>query len=304
MKHISLFFIICCFILPAFCQEEVRQEGIYTYVYGDDISKKHAKSIALEKAREDAIQKAFGSIISKEGSLDMSDVNGSSSIKFYQLGSSELMGRWLRDIEGPDYTDVSTEETNAITCRVKCLVQSVDRASVQFEWHLLRNFEDLRSETCEFQEEDNLFMTFQAPCDGYLAVFILDERGKAQCLIPHPEQPEGIYQIRRGREYLFFKNKHDNGDFMRRPYPMKLFVANDVEEYNQIYVFFSPNKFVVGNMKEAHNEEYIDSRGRIRKLPPEMSFKDFQKWQSANLRKDRDMQREKKIIRIRKNTEE
>ena len=276
--------------------EDKVSEGEYTYVYGNDISRKRAEQMALEKAREDAIGRAFGSIISSEGSIEMSNMNGNASMSFYKTGSSELWGEWLRDVERPKFKRHIDDETglDAVTCQVKGLVRAVNHAPVQFEWHLLRNHIDKDSESAYFANEDKLYMTFEAPCDGFLAVYLVDERGMAQCLIPNEEEPEGIYRIKHDKEYVFFSNEVDNEDDMIPPHLLTTFTFEQ-EEYNQIYVFFSPNKFVKSNVREP----YID-RGRM--LPAEIEFKAFQNWQKS-LHRDPGLQREKKIISIKRSND-
>ncbi len=290
---ISLFFIS----MFAYSNDEKISEGEYTYVYSGDVSRKRAEVIALERAREDAIQRAFGSIISSEGSLEMSDIGGDTSISFYKFGSSELLGEIISE-EQPKYIHYpynNDTRQSSVTCRVKCKVRSANRPRVQFDWHLLRNHIDKRSETTDFANEDALYMTFKAPCDGYLAVYLVDERGMAQCLIPHHDEPEGIYRILHDKEYVFFSEDNDNDDGMIPPHLLTTFTNHIKEEINQIYVFFSPNKFAKSTVNSPHQE-----RGRF--LPAEIDNDTFQRWQKHLLR-DRELQREKKIISIKRSIE-
>lgn len=298
-----VFLLLAIFSLPVCAQKEQTRWGEYTYVYEDYISEKQAKQIALERAREQAINDAFGTVTSTDGSVSVSTISGVAQLKYFKVSDSELLGEWRGDVGAPEYKFHERDETGrrSVSCRVKVRIRERNRAKVQFDWHLWRTHEREQAEARDgvFRHEDKIFMTFRSPIDGYMVVYLVDEMHNANLLIPHTEQPEGCYRIEQDQDYVFFKSKHDNNDTMIPPNELIVFTEG-MEEYNQVYVFFSPNKFARGNWySKGANADIVDERGRPRELLPQMSENDFRKWMH-DLRTDKDMQMEKKIIVIRK----
>ena len=295
-----LWLTLICLSFP-FCvsaQKEKVVEAAYTYIYSSDITPKAARLMAYERAQIEAIREAFpGTITAENHSLVINDSEKGSSSRFYTSGVSEVKGEWLGDTREPEYTDPvfdSAHDLWSITCKVKGRVRETVWAKPAFRWQLMRNHVEDASETDQFVEDDQLYMTFQAPCDGYLAVYLSDERGMAQCLVPNDQDPAGIYRVQGGKRYVFFSDRHPMNDGQMPTEEFTLFPAGEVE-YDQFYVFFSPNVF----RKAANGErQNLDINGTDRAMPGEVPYADFQHWQLKLLSKDKELQREKKIISI------
>ena len=294
----TLFFLSLSFC--AMAQKEKTEEGTYTYTYSSDITPKAARLVAQERAKLAAIQEAFpGTITAQQHSHIISEGSQGSSNHFYSSGVSEVKGEWLADVREPQFTDPVYSSQNdlwSITCTVKGRIRELTWNKPEFSWQLMRNHIEDASETDEFQDNDDLFMTFQAPCDGYLCVYLSDERGMAQCLVPNDEDPNGIFRVKGNRRYVFFSDKHRPDDDQMATVELMMVAGSDIE-YDQFYVFFSPNPF-----RKAQNSERQTQTigGREVTLPGEVPYEKFQKWQLNQLSKDKELQREKKIISIRR----
>lgn len=299
-----LLLILSAFFLPVFSQREEKVEADYTFVYPSSMSLKDAKQEAQSRARIEAIKKVFPETIeANTGSLSESNIingNGAKSYsKFVMTGISEVRGEWIYDIEKPVYEEHPSEgDLCSISCHVKGLVRDVSWNKPEFSWQLMRNHKDERNITCEFQNNDELIMTFEAPCDGYLAVFQCDEEGRAFSLIPNETDANGIYKVKGQKKYVFFKEGYKNGDEQIDPDPI-LMMAVDKIDYNQFYVFFSPNLF--HKPVNTSKGECVWIRGHSYDLPAYVDDKNFQKWQLKLLSRDKDLQREKRIVSIRAN---
>lgn len=301
MTRLHTQIVFCIMFLIPFCaiaQKEKTVEGSYTYTYPSTVAPKAARLVAEERARVAAIQEAFpGTITAEQHSHSLIESDGGSSSRFYSSGVSEVKGEWLGDKEQPQFTDPLYDrdaDNYTITCTVKGRVREVTWNKPEFTWKLMRNHVEDASETEEFQENDDLFMTFQAPCDGYLCVYISDERGMAQCLVPNDEDPNGIYRVKGNQRYVFFSEKHRPNDG-QMPTEELTMVTGAEMEYDQFYVFFSPNPF-----RKAQNGDRstVTIDGREHLFPGEVQYEKFQDWQLRQLSKDKELQREKKIISI------
>lgn len=297
-RTILLWVTLLLFPFCATAQKEKSVKGTYTYTYSSDVTPKQARVVAEERAKVAAIREAFpGTITAENNSVIVNDGGSGSSTRFYSSGVSEVKGEWLADTHEPKFTDPSFDSAAdlwSVTCTVEGRVRELTWNKPAFQWKLMRNHVEDASETSEFQENDDLFMSFQAPCDGYLCVYISDERGMAQCLVPNDQDPQGFYSVKGGQRYVFFSPNHRPNDGQMATEELYMVPGSDLE-YDQFYVFFSPNKFI----KAANSErQTLNINGTERIMPGEVPYADFQRWQLKLQTRDKELQREKKIISI------
>lgn len=302
-QTLQLVYILVMLSLPSLApaQKVKTVEAEISYTYSSDITLREAKRRALEQAKAEAIQSAFpGTIEAVNNSFHVSSGDGQASNRFHSTGISELRGLWLGDAQRPVFSSpVCDDETELCTirCKVKGKVQEITFNKPEFEWSLMRNHVEGSSITEEFTEGDRLFMTITPPCDGYLAVYIVDGEDYAQCLVPNDQDGSGIYSVKRGKNYVFFSPNHQNQD-NQMPTEELVLWANGHEEINTFYVFFSPNTFrLAPPTRKRRSVQLLDGEYE---LPADVSWDAFQKWQQKLLTHDKELQREKKIIIIRK----
>ena len=285
-----LFIIVClCFLcVDAFPQRTEKVYAEYIYHAPENISLEEAKRIALERAKIQAIADEFGTIVSQSNTTLVSNRNGESSSDFFSLGGSEVKGEWIETIAQPEY-DINYEQSMLVVkAMVSGRIREIVSAQIDIKAEVLCNGTDLKFARTDFKSGDDLYLYFQSPVNGYLAVYLLDEVSQMVfCLLPYKSSSEAVTPIEKDKSYIFFSAKHagDKGHWVDE-YTMTC--TNPVER-NTIYVVFSPNEFAKAN---SNNVDEL--------LPQELSFEEFQRWFSEGRIKDKKMIIECKQIMINK----
>lgn len=259
--------LMCLFPIQLFAQKTKKVEGEYTYRAPGNETIEHAKYIALERAQIEAIANTFGTNIAQHNLTRVSNSEGQSNVNFLSLSSSDVKGEWIETIGVPVY-DISYEQDMLIVnCKVKGVVREIITADIDIKAKVLRNGTEDRFEASEFRSGDNLYISFQSPVDGFLAVYLVDEN-KAYCLLPYRNQAEGIYEVKANTAYTFFSESLAPAAERYFVDEYELTCQRD-NETNHIYLLFSPIQFI-----KANDENTGDS------LPRELTWEAFQKWYS------------------------
>lgn len=265
------------FALPILAQRTEKVRAEYVYHAPENISLEEAKRIALERAKIQAIADEFGTIVSQSNTTLVSNRNGESSTDFFSLGGSEVKGEWIETIGQPEYEINYDQGMLVVKAIVSGRIREIVSAQIDIKAEVLCNGTDLKFARTDFKSGDDLYLYFQSPVDGYLAVYLLDEVSQmVYCLLPYKSSSEAVTPIEHDKPYVFFSAKHA-GDkaHLVDEYTM---TCNSSVERNTIYVVFSPNEFAKAN---SNNVEEL--------LPQELSFEEFQKWLSKGKNKDNDM---------------
>lgn len=249
----------------------------YIYYAPENVSIEHAKRIALDRAKIQAIADEFGTIVTQNNSTIISQKNGKSSIDLISIGGSDVKGEWIETIDEPKYEIRYEQNQLIIRCFIKGKAREIISAGIEFIAKPLRNGTSLKFESTEFKDGDDLFLYFQSPIDGYLAVYLLDDVSQmVYCLLPYKNSSGSVIPIEKEKPYIFFSTKHaDDKEHLVDEYTM---ICNNSVERNTIYVIFSPNEFVKAN---SNNVEEL--------LPQELSFEEFQKWLVKGRNRDKYM---------------
>ena len=209
----------------------------------------------------------------------------------------------MKDLKAPQYKLFLDEQNEqlVVTCSVKGEVREIPSGNrPTIKWMLLRNNpDDRRTEAKEFNEGDNLYLTFQAPCDGYLAVCMGNGMKMVECLIPTTEEPNGIYRIKANKEYIFFSEKHYNRDDMIAPEPISMYCDTPPYEDCTMYVLFSETKFTQAMSNKPKQRVKLDD-GSEYERSPQLPVDDFLDWLNRTLTHDPNMVQEKCYLRIKK----
>ena len=265
--------------IPAavFSQKLKTVEGDYTYYAPENVTLEQAKRIALDRAMIQALADEFGTIVTQQNATRVENHNGRSDIDFLSIGGSEVRGEWIETIGEPIYNIRYEGNMLVVVCKVKGKAREITSAGIDFQVHVLRNGTDDKFESDQFRSGDELYLSFQSPIAGYLAVYLVDDNGQAYCLLPYRNQTDGVYLIKANERYVFFNIKE--APQQERPYVDEYMMTCEQEsEHNQIYVIFSPNQFV----KASDND--TDDR-----LPRELNNTDFQRWLAKCRKHDKEM---------------
>lgn len=236
-----------------------------------------AKRTALDRAMIQALADEFGTIVSQSNATRVENQNGQTNIDFLSIGGSEVKGEWIETIGEPIYNIRYEGGMLIVSVKVKGKAREIVSASIDFQARVLRNGIEDKFESDQFRSGDDLYLSFQSPISGYLAVYLVDANNQAYCLLPYRNQMDGIYPVKANQRYLFFCIKE--ASLQERPYVDEYVMTCEREsEQNQIYIIFSPNEFV----KATDNQSNAS-------LPRELSYQDFQKWLVKCRKHDKEM---------------
>lgn len=252
--------------MPVFSQKVKTVKGEYTYYVPENVAKEQAMRIALERAKIQALADEFGTIVQQTNVTKIHSTDGKTSTDFFTLGDSEVKGEWIETTDKPDYEISYVENTLVVTCKVKGKAREIVSAQIDFRAHVLRNGTDDKFEDDDFKSGDALFLSFQSPVSGYLAVYLVTDDNMAFCLLPYRGQDSGVYSIEANRRYVFFSEK-DASNTERSFIDEYYMTCESSQEHNLIYIVFSPNQFAKAADISTKEE-----------LPRQLSFEDFQKW--------------------------
>lgn len=269
-----------------FSQELKTVEGDYTYYAPENVTLEQARRTALERAKIQALADEFGTIVSQTEFSRVENVNGKSDVNFLSFGGTEVKGEWIETIGEPIYNIRYEGNMLVITCKVRGKAREIVTAQIDLTAKVLRNGTEEKFESAEFRNGDDLYLLFQSPVKGYLAVYLMDADGQAFCLLPYRSQTEGVYPVKANQRYVFFNERL--APYSERPQIDEYVMTTErSSEYNQICVIFSPNQFVKavdGNADEG--------------LPRQLSSDDFYKWLVKCRKRDKDMSTKTVTIQI------
>lgn len=273
-------------LLSTFAQKIERVHGEYAYQVPDNISLEEGKRTALERAKIQALVDAFGTLVSQSNSTIVKNEEGKSSVDFLSIGGSDVKGEWIETLGEPKFDIFYENNALIIKATIDGKAREIKNASIDFEAKLLRNGTDLKSESDEFRNGDDLYLYFKSSINGYLAVYLLDETTQQVfCLLPYKSSGEPAYTIGHDKPYVFFScQKADRNPNAVDEYNM---TCEHSLEQNTIYIVFSPNMFAKANTK---NEDAG--------LPRQLPLKEFLRWLGKCKTKDTEAQIKSITIKI------
>ncbi len=265
-------------------QKEATVYGSYTYTIGDNdnITIKAAKHKCIELAKAAAIKAEFGEIVTTDVIDSHVETNGEAeSSMFWENTVAMAKGEWLADTK-PTAMDIKYENGKLlITAEVWGKVREIIQSQTQLKWEVYKDGKEKKEETSDFKSGERFYVNFQAPADGYLAIYLIADENETSCLLPYRKAAVGRVTIKEGKEYEFFDKNIDP-----RAVHYTLNPKHGLEYY-QLVVIYSPNPFT----------KCIDKVGDARH-PNSLSTREFQKWLLKCQRTDRDMVVQKKWIKV------
>lgn len=292
MNMYKLFFILSLsmYASTVFSQKIKNVCGEYTFYVPENVSLNEAKQTALEQAKLQAVASEFGTIVSQISTGMDKEENGKTDSRFFSLSSMEVKGEWLENKGEPKYTYATDKENGnmIVTCSICGKAREVTTAKTEFIAKILRNGVEAKYESDVFRSGDDMYLLFQSPTNGYIAVYLIDETPTAYCLLPYRKDENGQQPVKHGETYIFFSPKHTiNNANVVDEYTL---TCSEENEMNQIYIVFSPNPFIKALDYQAKEI-----------LPRELNYKSFTQWLSNCRKRDTKMEVTVKRIRIENN---
>ena len=262
----------------------VQAEATYYAELSESVSQ--AREKALQTAKIQALAQEFGTIVTQSVTQqDISRGDGDESSYFSSLSDTEVKGEWIEDIGEPEFDISFAGDVLVVKCKVKGRAREISNDAAEFKAVVLRNGTQERFADTSFHDGDDLYLLFQAPRDGYVAVYLVDEQNNAFCLLPYMDNESGQHKVRHGKEYVFFSAEKD-----RKEVVDEYTLTCDLDiEHNRIYVIFSPNSFT----------KALDSQ-RSETLPRQTDYESFRKWLGSLRKRDTEMGVKEMQLAIRK----
>ena len=262
--------------------------GEYVYYPPETQSYEAAKRTAMENAKIKILADTFGTVISMTSAVS---VTGSSDVSSTDLSSLEVKGEWIETIGEPKYVaDVTEDGMIVIKVTIKGKVREIVESKADYVAKVLRNGVEDRYESLEFQEGDDLYMSFKSPVDGYLAVYLYDGTEDVYCLLPYKNHDVPSLKVEGGERYVFFSPQM--ADYGVHPSMVEecYMTCSRAVELNTFYVVWSPNQIYHAVDSDRHDL-----------LPRVLNYKSFQKWLSKLKAHDKDAVVKTMDITIRRN---
>lgn len=277
----------------AVAQRECKVRGEYLYQYPTNVSYDEACQLALLKAQNEALADEFGTYVVQDGVMITENRNGTSDQQLYSVSQSQVKGEWLGDTEPPRFERLTQDGRDYVKVSVRGRAREITGAGVDFIAKPLRSSLDLRHASTEFREGDDLYVFFRTPQDGYLCIYLFDKaQDEVYCLLPYQESNGAAYHVSHDTDYyLFSKSKARTGEPVTE---LEMTIAEGRrEEFNDLYVVFSPNSFSKANTSAAERQLSEDLV-----VPRSMRYKEFNKWLVKYRTKDKDMRSQRISLKI------
>ena len=289
MYRLVILCLLCC-PLTVTAQRIKKVSATYVYYAEADESQVVAKEKALQQARNKAIEKEFGSKISQTTTQEETADDGVEHSFFSQLSTIELEGEWIEDVGEPMYDySLGNNGQMIVKCTVSGRARQKTNKSIEFEATVLRAYPELKNADVHFRDNENMFLHFQAPANGYIAVYLTDESRTASCLLPYDGDADGQQKVEGGKDYIFFcwdKAEIAVKDIVQQ---YTLCCANNEIERNKLHVIFSKNPFT-----KAVDHQVAEGR------PRELTEEEFNHWLHRQQAHDPEMGYQRMNIEIRK----
>ena len=276
-------------------QQERRVEGEYTYYTPQDISLETARATAIEQARIQALAEAFCTLIEQTTFTRRENENGKSYLNMLALGESTVKGEWLKDTREPQVEVAYEENFLMVTAHVWGLARELVSVPIDISVKVLKNGTLDRFEDDSFRDGDEIYLSFKSPSKGYLAVYLMDDKGDAYCFLPYAGDADGMFEVKANKPYVLFSTSHAEKGEACDEYVL---TCDKALERDMLYVVFSPNPFVKANDATAPMKVKVGTEEL--ELPRYLPYRDFQRWLLKHRRLDKKMQVVVKPIEITK----
>lgn len=264
-------------------QRVAKVNGKSTFILSenDNLTLKEAKIKCVELAKTEALKNEFGTLV-------MSDFINSDKIvddeanSFYIMDTStSVKGEWLGDERAPEINIEYVNGELLFTAEVWGNAREIIRANTDVKWQVQKDIEGKKIDSDEFNTGERFFIKFRSPSDGYIAIYLITADNETACLLPYRKDNSGRYQIKGGKDYIFFDKALDPAASYYK------LSTNKLQEYNQLVMIYSPHPFT------KCTDTSVDSRH-----PNSLDQKDFAKWLLKNQRADKEMMVNRKWLTI------
>ncbi|MBK6346831.1 MAG: hypothetical protein IPF68_13025 [Bacteroidales bacterium] len=165
-----------------------------------------AKERAEELAKLNAIEKEFGTYVEMQTGMTVEE----GKVNYSIMAGTRMKADWIETTKKEfSFTEEKTGKSSEKIIYVKCTIEGTAReirSKAKIETLSLR----CPQKGCfaeAFKNNQQLYLYFKAPVDGYLSIYI-DDGVVTQRLLPYEKMiNESFIRIKGDKEYVFFENK-------------------------------------------------------------------------------------------------
>ena len=173
MKRFGLLALSLIAAIIVYPQKTKNVSAKYTLVVPESTSIEKAKYQAVARAKIDAIEKAFGSYVSQTNVTKVDNFDGQSNVKFSSTGGSEVKGECIETLTEPEYDISYANNMLSVSVSFKGTIREITSQQTNIKAIIMRNGIGEQFEDDEFNPGDEMYMSFTAPCQGYLVAYLL-----------------------------------------------------------------------------------------------------------------------------------
>jgi hypothetical protein len=281
--------------------------------YPERESLTQAKERALELAKINALENAFGTLVMQGNSIYVENKKTGEKVEtnttFKMIGNTAVKGEIIQILKTDVKETIKKEkikrkkiETTYIDCSITIEAKEITDTKIEIQTFPLNSLKIIRPNTT-FYEGDDLFVYFKSPVNGYVTIF-LDDNQETQCLLPYRKMPAGFEEampVVADKEYIFFSDKpehnyFDDDFFAEDTYEL---VSSSEKDLNELYIIFSKQPLNKPILNEAEGKQNnLDYQGYH--LPRTINSDDFKTWLIKIQQTRNDLKIAKEIISIEK----
>jgi hypothetical protein len=297
MKQVLIFLLFILIQLAVSSQANIKIEtGFFeTELYNNE-SKDVAKKRAKQGAIINALEKAFGTAVFQGNSLFIKNKTTGQKVEtmtgFNTIAETYVKGEVIEELN-IEFSEISFEKRinnkkelgTIIKCEVKIKATEYSEPTANFDAFSLNCTDTTSCKTTSFKKNEDFFLYFKSPKNGYLSIFI-DDNESSSLLFPYVSNREKYYDgypiVQNKAYFLFTKEKQFNTD--------KLLVDElsweTRENLEKLTIIFSPNKFDLPDLKSKKSNS----------IPQSLPSVDFNKWLIQLRKKSKEIEIKKIVL--------
>jgi hypothetical protein len=275
MSKFKYIFFLIFIVLSNNCiaQKTVESNGEYTLRIEKNWTEDFAVNKAKEKSKINAIENAFGSVVTQGNAVYVKDITTGnktqSDMVFTSIADILVNGEWIATMD-EKVTFTESEGYRFVTAKVKGKVRELTKIPFTPEVTTL-SCNQSKCATEVFNSGQQLVVYFKAPTNGFVTIY-LDDSKQAQRLLPYSKNnATTTFEVKADQVYFFFSkadSKQKNID------EVELFTESTMEQ-NNLYVLFSKYDFDKPLLNATSFQEFDNLKY---KLPASMEITKFQTW--------------------------
>ncbi len=293
MKNFLLLSLILSLILnTAQAQRIISVSGKSQILLNDAYCIGEVKKLAIDKAKIDALEQAYGRVIVQGTSTYIENIRTGEKVKtntkMNTIANSMVKGEWVKTKSSKLEWVIRKKSKGGqelwLMCEIKGSAREIKAGKVDFEVFTMKcNNELNKCKASQFKSGEELYMHFKTASKGYLSIF-MEESGKVYRLFPYTNMHDSYQNavpVKADQAYTLFSEKHY--DYFKNSTPDEIMeylmsTGNQSQLFNRVFVVFSKKPFKKPILSENNDGLKI--------IAPDK----FQKWLGANRAVDKSFQ--------------